>query len=390
MFKTTAPLALAVAIVVSAGCRPPKPPPKAPPPPKVTVAKPTRQDVINYREYTGYLEPVKTANVRARVRGFLQSIHFEEGAEVKKGDLLYELDPREFQAALNRAQADLAKADAELRKAKADVERVARIRGTSVSAEDYLQRVASKETAEAAVKQATAAVEMAELDVSFTHVTSPIDGKVSRTLVTEGNLVGFNEATLLTTVVTIDPIHVYFDVPEQYAVAWDRAAREKRKSASSAAVLPLEVGVCAESGFPHKGEIDFRENRVDTGTGTIRIRGLLPNPDRALYPGLYTRVRVPEGEAQSRLMVPEVAVMSDQRGRFVYVVKADNTVEYRAVTLGGRVGPLVAVEKGLEPDDRVIVNGIQRARANMTVDPQDEKQGSEARGQGSEKSAKTP
>ncbi|HEY8506254.1 MAG TPA: efflux RND transporter periplasmic adaptor subunit, partial [Gemmataceae bacterium] len=330
------------------------------------VSRPVAREVTSYREFTGYLDAVETVQVRARVRGFLRKIHFAEGAEVAEGALLYEIDPREYQAALDRARADLDRAEAELRRAAGEEKRAAGLRPRgAVSEEEYLQLQAGLKTARAAVDQAKAAVTSAELDLSFTRIYAPIGGRISRTLVTEGNLVGFNEPTLLTTIVRTDPLYVYFDVPERYLLEYERRARE-----SPGAKIPIDVGVTAEEGYPHPGVIDFRENRVDPGTGTGQLRGRLENPGGALVPGLYARVRIPDGPPQTRLMVPEAAVLADQRGRYVFVVKPDNTAEYRPVTLGPRAGTLVAVVEGLEPDDRVVVNGLQRVRPGAPVTPE--------------------
>lgn len=358
------------------GCKITKPPAPTPPTPVVTVAKPGSQEVTDYREYRGYLDAVETVSIRARVRGFLQKIHFQEGSDVKKNDLLYEVDPREFEANVDKAKADLAKAKAEYGRVKSEEDRAAKLRaGNAISEEEYVQKVVATETARASVDQANAALQSANLDLSFTKIHSPIDGRIGRTLVTEGNLVGYNEATVLTTVVRMDPIYVYFDVPEQYAIKYSRLAREMQAKGSSELKLPIDLEVAEEKAFPHHGHIDFHDNRVDSGTGTIRLRAILPNSDRTLYPGLYALIRVPQGGAQTRLTIPESALMSDQRGRFVFVVKADNTIEARTLTLGSPVGARVSVITGLKPEDEVVVNGLQRARPGVKVEKQTEGDG---------------
>jgi multidrug efflux system membrane fusion protein len=363
-------LLVAVGLTALAGCRSAKQSPPAPPPPDVTVARPIWRQVQNYREYTGYLEPVETVNVRTRVRGFLQKIHFTEGTEVKKGDLLYEIDPREFEAAVARAQADLTKANAELGRTKADEDRArVLVRTMAISDEEFQLRVAARKSAEASVAQAQAALRIAKLDLEFTKITAPINGRISRTQVTEGNVVGFNEPTLLTTIVRLDPIYVTFDVPEANAVEYEQRAREQNLASPIGLKIPLELGVARETGYQHPGVLDFLENRVDPGSGTIRLRGVLDNKDRALIPGLFARVRVPLGPSERRLAVPEVALMSDQAGRFVFVVTAENTVRRQSVTVGGRSGDLTAVETGLTPEDWVIVNGLQKARPGGQVNP---------------------
>ena len=355
---------------LSSGCQRNKPTPPTPPPPEVTVAKPVWREVQNVREYTGYLDAVETANVRTRVRGFLQKIHFTEGSEVKKGDPLYDIDPREFEANVAKAQADLTKATAALARAQADEDRARTLLASrAISEEEFAQRSADRKSAAATQKQAEAALAIVKLDLEFTKIKAPIDGRISRTLVTEGNLVGFNEPTLLTTIVRMDSLYVLFDVPEANAVEHEQRSREQKLPSATDRTIPLEVGVARETGFPHAGVIDFRENRVDTGTGTIRLRGVLANPYRVLIPGLFARVRVPQGDPQRLLAIPEVALMSDQRGRFVYVVGPDNVVEARSVTVNGKVGNLTAVEKGLNPEDSVIINGLQRARPKGVVKP---------------------
>jgi len=362
---------LVLGLVVVAGCHRQQQPSAPAAPPAVTAAKPILEDVTDYQEYTGYLDAVETVTIRARVRGFLRKVAFKDGATVEKGELLYEIDPREYQAALDKANADLAKAQAELRRTESEEERATRLwREKAISDEEHTQRVVATETARATVRQADAAVKMAELDLSFTHITAPISGRISRTLVTEGNLVGYNEATVLTNIVRMSPLYAYFDVPEQYAVKFDRLARQLSSPGAESRRIPVQLEVANETGYPHPGYIDFHENRVDIGTGTIRLRAIVPNPDHTLYPGLYARLRVPESAPQPRYMVPEAALMADQRGRYLYVLKPDNIVEARTVTVGSKVGSLIAVVTGLHGDETIIINGLQRARPGMKVAPQ--------------------
>lgn len=360
-----------VAVGLAVGCQGSKPPLKTPPPPKVTVALPIRMDVQKYGEYTGYLESVQRVEIVARVRGFLEKVLFQEGTEVEQGAPLYEIDPREYKAAVDRAEAELDRAKSDLRKATSEEERAYRLRKTSaISEEEYISRQVSREMAKAAVEQADAALERAKLDLSFTTIKAPISGRISRTLVTPGNLVGYNEPTLLTTIVSVDPIYVVFDVPERNVVEYDRLARKKGLPRPSDGKIPVEVGVTTEEGYPHHGVIDFRENRIDIGTGTVRVRGRIPNTERMLSSGLFAHVRVPQDSPQSRLTLPEAAILSDQRGRYVWVVKPDNSVEYRAIKLGQRLDGRVAIEEGIAQEDWVIVNGVQRARPGAKVDPQ--------------------
>jgi membrane fusion protein, multidrug efflux system len=354
-----------------AGCDRTKPPPKAPPPPTVTVAKPVLAEVQSFRDYTGFLDPIESVNIRARVKGFLNKVEFKEGADVDVGSPLYTIDPREYQANLARSKADLAKAEAELSRAKSDESRAYRGRQTSaISEEDYLQRVAAREAAQAMVSQSKAAIDIANLDLSFTKITSPIKGRVSRTLITEGNLVGYNEATLLTTIVRLDSLYVYFDVPERDMVEYDRQARLKGYPTATENKIPIVVGLPTEEGYSHSGYIDFRENRVDIGTGTIRLRGVIQNPYKVLLPGLYARIRFPQGEPVQQFVIPEAALMTDQRGRYVYVVDAENKVSTRTVKIGVPIGTMMSTEEGLKAEDWVIVNGIQRARPGAIITPE--------------------
>src|SRR4051794_40126528 len=332
--------------------------------PQVTVAHPVQREVTDYRYFTGRLEAVDTQQVRARVQGYLDKIHFKEGAEVKKGDLLYEIDPRTFEADVQKAKADLARQQAQETLAVAQLDRAESLRGTSaLSPEDYQQLTAAREQARAAVQQARATVRSAELQLGFTKIRAAISGRISRTLITEGNLVGAGQATLLTTIVSMDPIYVYFDVPEREFLDYQRLVREQGAATAAEAKVPVQIRLETESGkYPHEGIIKFRDNRVDPGTGTVLLRGELPNPDHLLTPGLFVRLRVPIGKPRTRLLVPETAISADQRGRYVLVVRPDDTVEQRGVDVGSPQPGDLMVVNGLKANDRVIVNGIQRAR----------------------------
>jgi RND family efflux transporter MFP subunit len=390
------------------GCQRERPAPPAPPPPAVTVARPVAYPVQTYYEYNGNLDAVETVQVTARVKGFLNEILFTEGDEVQQGDLLFRIDPREYAAAVKRADADRLKAATELKLARAEEDRLRKLRGAgAVSVEDFEQRVATRETAEAVVLQTEAALEAARLQLGYTEVRSPIAGQISRTLVTRGNLVGQNQDTVLTSIVSMDPLYVYFDAPERDLVEYQRSLRAGQQGEILSRSLPVEVGVATEAGYPHAGVIDFRENRVDAGTGTVRIRGRIPNPRvppanaRLLYPGLFARVRVPAGEPRPLPAIPEDALMTGQEGRYVYVLGEGDVVQKRTVTVGPHVwkapppadgqppgwtlaaaapagpGPrsvpvpaVVAIESGLTPDDRVVVNGLTKARPGLPVAPE--------------------
>jgi RND family efflux transporter MFP subunit len=406
-----------------AGCKVGAPPPAEPPPAKVTVARPVMTPVQDFNEYNGHLEAVEMVEVKARVKGLLQEVYFKEGEEIAAGAKLYLIDPREYKTAVARSKADIAKAEGDLNnwKAKSDlakknVERLKALAGASQLERDEAQsaydvNVAMVQVAEATKDAAEAALQTANIQLGYTDIRAPIAGRINRTLVTKGNLVGQDQPTLLTTIVSVDPMYVYFDTPERDLIEYQRA---QRAQPSGQATRAIEVGITSEEGHPHKGVIDFRENRVDVGTGTVRLRGRLPNPPapttgvRLLYPGLYARVRVPSGPPQPRPVIPEDAIMTGQEGRFVYVVGPENAVEKRVVTVGTKVWQMpppgeaappgwallnpnpapappgappaparqplrsvVAIVRGLEPTDRVIVVGVQKAQPGRKVAPED-------------------
>lgn len=380
------------------GCQGGKPPAPTPPPAAVTVSRPAARMVSDWGEYTGHLDAVQRVEIRPQVKGRLLKVHFREGTEIEQGTPLYEIDPAEYQvardeakAALGKAIADRSRAAAELERSAATLKRLGRLAGSGVSQDEYDQAVAAEKSAraavgqsEAAVSQAEAALESAELNLSYTKIDAPISGRVSRTLVTEGNLVGYGEATHLTVMVDQDPIYVFFEIPERDAIEYEARVKPLKTIAPgmqalglpvpplwSDGAIPVEVGVETEHGYPHKGFINFRDPRFEPGTGTVRLRAVLTNSDRRLSSGMYARVRFPMTSPRERLMVPESAVLSDQSGRYVLVVGADDMVERRAVRLGQRVGNLVAVEDGLLADDRVVVNGLQKARPRTKVAPEE-------------------
>ena len=391
------------------GCNQKRMAPQAPPPPVVSITKPVLFTVQNYHEYNGNLDAIETVHIQARVKGFLNDIAFTEGEEVKKGALLFKIDPREHSAAVKRTEADLRKATTEFERYRSEADRGSRLVGTrAVGTEDFEQRVAVRDTAAATMLQAQAALEGAKLQLSFTEILSPINGQIGRALVTRGNLVGQNEATLLTTIVSMDPLFVFFDIPERDLINFQRARHAGKQADVLSGSLPLEVGVTTEEGYPHVGKIDFRENTVDIGTGTVRMRGRISNPrippgnTHLLYPGLYARIRVPTGDPRSLPAIPEDALMTGQEGRFVYVLGEGDIVQKRTVQVGPQIykgiqsnsaqprgwtlsapaaspdakdqvvqlPAVVSIESGLSVEDRVIVNGLTKARPGSPVAPQ--------------------
>lgn len=339
-------------------------------PPRVTVTYPVQKELVDYKNFTGRIEAMETVEVRTRVRGFLVRILFQEGSQVKKNELLYEIDPRTFEADVARAEAEVRRLAAELQLAISEADRATRLlKSGALTAEEHQQRITTRETTAAQLKQAEAVLANSQLELSFTNIYSPIDGRIGRTLVTVGNLVGYSEPTLLTTIVKLQPIYVYFEVPERDFLEYQTMMREEGIGGATDRTIPVYVGLDTEDGYPHQGVVDFRDSRVDSGTGTLEVRGELPNTNLMLIPGLYARVRVPIGRPRQHLLVPEEAVQVDQRGQYVLVVGADKRVEYRPVQTGATHDHLVVIEQGLKPGNQVVINGLQRARPGSTVEP---------------------
>ena len=445
--------ALAVILLAAAtglaGCRGSKTAPPAPPPPRVTVVRPVTVPVRDYWTYNGYLEQTKTAEVRSKIRGYLNCVRFTEGIEIAEGDLLYTIDKLEFNTAVSKADGEAEQANAEAVKAEGEIKlaeaKVAVWTAQITEAEAELARQeklnsqglaeagkldlaraavgvrkAEKKAAEAAhegakaahkaalanQKAAEAALKTTKIQLGYTDIKAKIGGRIGRTLVDEGTLVQA-DTTLLTVILKVDQLYVNFDAPEGDLVAF-------RQQDPLREHIPVEVGVTKEEGYPHVGRIDFRDNKVETATGTIRIRGLIDNPlltknVRLLFPGMYARVRVPKGDPTPQLALPEDCLLSGQEGRYVYVVASNGTVEKRVITVGATVWKappvvpgvappswvavnpvpaepaegqpppptrriirsVVAITAGLQPDDRVILDGLQQARPNAPVSPEE-------------------
>ena len=319
--------------------------------------------------------------MRARVAGFLQSMEFTSGIIVEKGDLLFVIDPREYQAELNAANAELSSAEAQFKRAKIEFARAEKLFKQKAGAEtDVVKWRGERDVAGAAVLRAKAKVEKAGLDLSYTQVTSPITGRVSRNFVDLGNLVGESEPTLLTTVTRYDPMYAYFNLNERDLLKVMAMNRKKRqgKGLDTAETPEIEadilvfLAIANEEGYPHQGKLDFAESRVDEATGTLQLRGVFPNPGEApvLIPGLFVRLRMPVEKRENALLVTERAIGSDQNGRYLLTVNSENLVEKKPIRMGRLEDGLRVIEEGLQPDDRVVVNGIQRARPGAKVDPE--------------------
>lgn len=367
------PSLLLAAVVLAASCAQQQPPP--PPKPKVIVSRPLDREVVEWDEYTARLEAVDFVEVRARVSGYLQSIHFRDGAIVQKGDLLFQIDPRPYQAILNRAEGEVAVAKARLELARTRLERARKLVGRdAISREEADTREAEARQAEAALESARAAVDAAKLDVEFTSIRAPITGRASRKLVTEGNLItggASSQGTLLTTIVSIDPIYVYFEADERAFLKYQRLAQTGERPSSRDVRNPVQIGLADEEGFPHEGYMDFVDNQLDPGTGTMIGRAILPNPYYTLTPGLFARLRLPGRARYRALLVPDEAVVSDQTRKLLYVVDDQGVVHDRVVTLGPLYEGLRVVQDGLRPDDRVVVSGVQRVRTGLEVEAEE-------------------
>ncbi len=342
------------------------------PPPKVTVTHPTMMTVTNWDEYPGHVEAVEMVEVRPRVHGQIDSIHFQDGAEVKAGDLLFVIDPRPYQAELDRAQAECQRAETHLDLARNDLKRAESLRNTkAISEEEYDSRSKAVREAEAALAAARAAEASAKLNLDYSRIMAPISGKIGRRFVTAGNLVQLQgsggAATVLTTIVSLDPIYCYFDV-EEAALLKYKTQSKGNASGGKTGSLTCELGLVNEQDFPRKGHVDFFDNQVNEKTGTIRLRGVFSNADRSMVPGMFATVRLPAGPPVQALAVPAVAVGSDQGMKYVLIVNKDNIVEPRPVVVDRQHGSMRIATKGVSPEDRVIVNGLIMARPGVKVE----------------------
>jgi RND family efflux transporter MFP subunit len=340
---------------------------------KVTVSQPVERDVVEWDEYTGRLEAVESVEVRPRVSGYLQSVHFTDGSIVKKGALLFVIDPRPYRAELNRAKATLQQAMARYERTQKDFARAQQlVKSRAISEEEVDTRAADQREARESVEAARAALEVAQLNVEFTEVRAPISGRISRQFVTPGNLIngGTAESTLLTTIVSLDPMYCYFEADERSYLKYVHLSRTGERPSSRQVRNPAQLALANETGFPHQGYIDFVDNRLDPNTGTMTGRAVFPNPELALTPGLFARVRIPGSGKYTALLVPDEAVGTDQTQRFVFVIDDWNSVEYRKVELGPIIDGLRVIRGGLKPQEWVIVNGVQRVRPGAKVDPE--------------------
>jgi RND family efflux transporter MFP subunit len=345
------------------------------PPPEVTVAAPLQREIVEWDEYTGQFSAVDFVEMRPRVSGYIESVHFKDGQLVKAGDLLYIIDPRPFDIALASAQAQLENATAQRQLAQAQLARAERLRKNDfVAASTYDERLAELRSAEAAVDTANAAIRSAQLDLEFTRVTAPISGRIGRNAVTDGNLVvgglGVN-ATTLTTIVTLDPIYLDFDMSETDFLAYQRASAAGRMKSTRDSAVAVYARLLDEDGWSLKGNLDFVDNRVDRDAGTIRGRAVFPNPNALITPGQFGYLRLPGSEPYQAILIPDSAIVTDQSRKVVMTIGADGTVAPKIV----RPGPfydelgLRIVREGLQPSDQIVINGLMRARPGLKVTP---------------------
>ena len=348
-----------------------KEPPAAPPLPAVTVAQVPQREITEWDEFTGRLQAVDQVEIRPRVSGYIRRVAFDEGKEVRKGEVLFEIDPRPYQAELDQAQAELERARSAAALAASDVKRAGTlVKAQAISREEYDSRTSAEAQGDATVRAAEAAVETARLNLGWTQVRSPIAGRVSNALVTPGNLVdaGPPSATLLTTVVSLDPMYLYFDSDEQTYLRYAGLARSTGSNWREAR-LPVYLGLANETGYPHEGRLDFVDNQVDPSTGTIRTRAVFSNKSRALTPGLFARVKLVGEHKTTALLVRDAAIGTDQDRKFVLVVGPGDTLAYRPIVPGRVFNGLRIVNSGLKEGDRVVVNGLMRVRPGIKVAP---------------------
>lgn len=341
-----------------------------PPPPKVTVAQPVQQPVVSYLELTGSTQAYNAVDLEARAQGYLLSIDYKDGAQVKKGTPLFHIQRDTYDAQLEQAKADLLQQQAAQANAQSEYQRQSTLGKDQFASQAHVEDAKTDlDKANAAVMQSQANVELSTITLGYTEVTAPFDGIVTDHLVDVGALVGYDGPTKLASIVQMDPIHVYFTVSEQQVLLVKQGLAAQGRKVTDIHDVPVEIGLQTEEGYPHKGTIDYIAPQVDPRTGTLTVRGLFDNKDLALLPGLFARVRVPVGHRDAGLFVDETAIGTSQLGSYVLVLGKDDEVEQRRVTLGPAEGALRVVQEGLGPDDWVVIGGIQKAVPGNKVTP---------------------
>jgi RND family efflux transporter MFP subunit len=372
-FMRTLSILVTGVVMAVAGCA--RGPSEAPTtaPTAVTVSHPVERSVTDYADFTARTAAVDSVEVRAHVWGYLDKVNFKEGALVKKGDVLFELDPRPYQALLNQAKGKLSQDEAQLKYDEAEYQRNVRLVATgAVSRSDLDKTAAARGVDKANVAADKASVASRQLDLEYTKVTAPVSGRVSRYVVTVGNLIQSGDqggGTLLTTIVSVDPMYAYFDVDERTVLRVHQLIREGKAKSARESEISVMLCLANEDGFPHQGSINFVDNQVNPKTGTLRLRGVFPNQDESLSPGFFARVRVPIGFAHYGLLISDRAIDTDQGQKIVYVVDKGNKVTSRPVRVGALHDGLREITEGVKPGEQIIVNGLQQVRPGMTVEP---------------------
>lgn len=341
-----------------------------PPPPKIEVAQPLKKTVTRYLEATGNTAAVNTTTLVARVQGFIQAIKYNDGDPVKAGDVLFVIEQKPYQLSLEQAEAGQSSAQADTKKAEADYKRQVDLAAKNIASQATLdQSTAAKDAAIAKQTQSEVDIEQAKLNLSYTEVKAPFDGIVTARDVSLGQLVGAGSPTTLATIVQLDPIYVNFAVSETDVQDIRSSMRAQGLTRDDLKKIPVEVGLQSEQGYPHRGTLDYAAPTITAATGTLLVRGVLPNENRSLLPGYFVRVRVPRAEQPNMLLVPDRVVGSDQSGRYVLVANKDNELEQRKVVLGQQVGDLRVIDKGLKADDRVVISGLMSVIPGQKIDP---------------------
>jgi RND family efflux transporter MFP subunit len=365
-------VAAGITALLVAGCDKPAAPP-AQPPPAVTVAPVEQKELVEWEEFTGRTQPVESVEVRPRVSGYIEKVCFHSGQLVKKGDVLFIIDPRWHEAAYKNLEAVADRSQVELDNAKREADRAAHLLANkAISTEESDARVARYQEAKSALLAAQAARDSAKLDLDYTKVRAPIDGRVSREYLTEGNYVSgvAGGASLLTTIVSVGSVYVYADIDEDSLLRFNHLAQEQKIETNDRGQTPIQLQLADESTYPHNGYIESFDNHVDPNTGSIVLRAVFPNTDGRIVPGLFARIRVPLSERHEALLVPESAIGTDQAQKYVLTLSPSNTVAYQSVKLGPDVDGKRIIRSGLAVNEKIIVNGMERVRPGMPVSPQ--------------------
>lgn len=345
----------------------------APPPPAITFASPIARKVVEWDEFTGRLASPETVEIRARVSGYLDTVHFKEGTEVKAGELLFTIDPRPYEAAVQRATAEASNARSRAELAAMEAKNADQLRESqAISSEEYQRRLKAAAEADGTVLATQATLKTMQLDLEFTQIRAPISGRISDARVTKGNLVtgGTKDATLLTTIVSLDPIYCYLDVDERSALKYREMHKKGIRASALFGKIAAQMGLANQADFPHEGFLDFVDNRFDPATGTTRARAVFPNEDRLMAPGFFARVRIPGSGEYEAMMVLDEAIADDQGSSYVWVLDTEDKAVYRRIVLGPLLDGLRIVREGLKPEDRVVIKGLMAVRNGVKVNPQ--------------------